>query len=94
MAAFMAAVMVALRDSSLMGGGCLVQAYALAVVPGKLLQVTLDRGSTGTLAHGGGLLIMLALAHFGENAGFLTGALEAAQGNVKRLVFLDLDMRH
>jgi hypothetical protein len=37
---------------------------------------------------------VLALANFGENASFLTGALEATQSDIKRLVFLDLDIRH
>ena len=98
MAAFISALMVAVSGCSLMferGEGVrLVQAYALAVFPGELLQVTLHGGGAGTLAYCSGLLIVLALANFGENACFLTGALEATQGNVKRLVFFNLDMRH
>jgi hypothetical protein len=102
MAAFIAALILSVRDCSLIAvvgvvsGGSVrsVEANALAVFPGKLLEVTLHRGGRGALADGGGLLIVLALAHFGENAGFLTGALETAQGDVKRLVILDLDVGH
>jgi hypothetical protein len=83
------------RDASLMGRGVrLVKTYALAVFPGEFLQVTFNSSGTGALAHSGGLLVVLALANFGENARFFTGALETTQSDVKRLVFLDLDMRH
>jgi len=43
---------------------------------GQLLLVALDRGSSFALALGGRLLVELAPADFGENARFLTGALE------------------
>src|SRR5688572_24756908 len=46
------------------------------------------------LALGGGLLVELARAQLGEKSRFLHGALEAAQGDVERLVFLDSDDGH
>ena len=41
------------------------------------------------LALGGRLFIELAGAQFGEKTQLLDGALEATQGNVKRLVFFN-----
>ncbi len=72
----------------------LVQAYALAVFPGKLLEVAFYSGSASALAYCCWLLVVLTLANFSENARFFTGALEPAQGDIKGLVFLDLDRRH
>jgi len=46
------------------------------------------------LALRGGLLVELAGAKLGEEPGLLDGALEAAQGHVERLVFLDSDNGH
>jgi len=46
------------------------------------------------LALGGGLLVELASAKLGEEAGLLHGALEAAQRYVEGLVFLDSDNGH
>ena len=96
MEAFISALMIWVRVWSLIGGGSvrLVQAYALAIFPGKLLQVALYSSGRSALAYSSGLLIVLALANLSQNACFLAGALEATQGNIKRLVFLDLDMGH
>src|SRR3546814_4952201 len=53
------------------------------------------RGAARLALHGGGglalallgrLLVVLALAGFGQHAGLLAGALEAAQGKLERLV--------
>src|SRR5688572_23890115 len=46
------------------------------------------------LAFGGGLLVELAGAKLGEEAGLLHGTLEAAKSDVERLVFFDSDNRH
>jgi hypothetical protein len=69
---------------------------------GKMLVLGLDTScdetgvalydtERGLLAHGSGLLVVLALANFSKNARFLAGALETAQSDIERLVFLDLD---
>src|SRR5690606_9249707 len=42
----------------------------------------------------GRLLVVLALAGFGQDAGLLAGALEATQGKLERLVFADFDAGH
>jgi len=55
--------------------------------------MALDRGGELALALGGGLLVVLARAQFGQQAGFLDGALEAAQRRFERFVFLDADSR-
>src|SRR3546814_2129486 len=61
------------------------------------------RGAARLALHGGGglalallgrLLVVLALAGFGQHAGLLAGALEAAQGKLERLVFADFDAWH
>ena len=58
-------------------GGELLAAQALALA--------LDGCSELALALGGGLLVELAGAQFGEQADFFDGTLEAAQGDIKRL---------
>jgi hypothetical protein len=60
----------------------------------ELLGVTLDRSGRLALALCGRLLVVLATAHFGENAGFFAGTLEATQRDVKRLVITYFDRRH
>lgn len=56
--------------------------------------MALDRGSQLALALGGGFLVELAGAQFGQQTGFFDGALEAADGDLERFVFLDADARH
>ena len=58
------------------------------------LVVTLDGGSQLTLALGGGLFIKLTGAQFGQQTGLFDRALEAADCNFERLVFLDTNIRH
>jgi len=55
---------------------------------------TLDGSSSLALTLGGGLLVKLAGAQFGQQTGFFHSALEAAQRNVERLIFLDTYTRH
>src|SRR5688572_5348763 len=58
------------------------------------LVAALHRGGMLALALGGGLLVELAGTQLRKEAGFLDGALEAAERHVERLVFLDSDNRH
>src|SRR5258705_9890774 len=58
------------------------------------LDVALHRGGLLALTLLRGLFVEFAAAQLGEHAGLLTGALEAAQGGVKVLVFPDSDARH
>ena len=46
------------------------------------------------LALGSRLLVELARAQFGQQAGFLNAALEAAQGDFERLVFFNANSGH
>src|SRR5690606_17505355 len=71
-----------------------VQALALGDVAGGAARLALH-GSRGlALALLGRLLVVLALAGFGQDTGLLAGALEAAQGHLARLVFADFDAGH
>src|SRR3569623_251303 len=45
-------------------------------------------------AHGGGRFIYLATASLGQHPGFFASALEATQGDFKRLVFTQFHRRH
>ena len=56
--------------------------------------MTLDRGRTLALAFLGRLFVELALANFGENAGFFAGTLETAQSELERLVLADFYAGH
>jgi hypothetical protein len=95
MAAFMAALMDCARVSSLIGERViLVEAYALAVFAGELLQVAFDCSGTGAFAYGGRFFIVFPLAYFSENASFFAGTLKTTQGHVEGLVFLEFDMGH
>ena len=60
----------------------------------KPLVMSLDGGSELALARRCRLLIVFAGAQFGKQPGFLHGALEASQCDLKRLVFLYSDRRH
>src|SRR5690606_1649033 len=71
-----------------------VQALALGDVARHTARLALHRGGGLALALLGRLLVELALAGLGEDAGLLAGALEATQGKLERLVFADFDARH
>src|SRR5664279_5081969 len=58
------------------------------------LEVALDGCGLLALALGRWLLVELARAQIGQEAELLDGALEAAEGNVERLVFLDANSSH
>src|ERR1700755_3006126 len=58
------------------------------------LVVALDGCGLLALALGSGLLVELARAQFGQQTQLFDGALEAAQGHVERLVFLDTGGGH
>jgi len=75
-------------------GEASVEATALGHVAADATQVALDRGGRLALALLGRLLVELALAGLGEDAGLLAGALEATQGKLERLVFADFDAGH
>src|SRR5689334_9959075 len=75
-----------LRDS--------VQARAVRRVARLALELPLDGGGALALALLARLLEVLVLAHVGQHTGFFAGALEAAEGNFKRLVVADSDGRH
>ena len=68
-----------------------VEALTLAVLAHHLFGVALDRCGCRALADRGGLLVVLTLADFRNEARFFAGALESTQGNVKGLVFFNLD---
>src|SRR3546814_3387592 len=68
-----------------------VQALALGDVARGAARLALHGGGGLALALLGRLLVVLALAGFGQHAGLLAGALEAAQGKLERLVFADFD---
>jgi len=53
-----------------------------------------DRSGKFAFARGGRLLVVFAGAQLGEQPGFLHGAFEAAQRDLKRLIFLDSNRRH
>src|SRR5688572_10012980 len=71
-----------------------VQALALGHVARGATGLALHRGGGLALAFLRRLLVELALAGLGEDAGLLAGVLEAAQGKLERLVFADFDARH
>ena len=60
----------------------------------EALVLTLDSGSSLALALGGGLFVKLTGAQLGQEARLLDSALEAANGHLERLVFLDTNVRH
>src|SRR5690606_8282964 len=71
-----------------------VQALALGHVAGDATQMTLHRGGALALALLRRLFVELALAHFGQDAGLLAGALPAAQGQLERLAVANFDAGH
>lgn len=68
------------------GGYYLVQALGAIQLARELLLLTLDGSSVLALANSSGLLVSLAAADLGQDAGLFTAALEAAQGNVEGFV--------
>ena len=66
----------------------LVEPAAAILLAAGALGLALDRGGLLALANLGRLLVELAAAHLGQDAGLLAGALEAAQRRVKDFVFL------
>src|SRR5436190_2263946 len=60
----------------------------------QALVVALHGGGQLALSFRGRLIVELARAKFGEKAGLFHGALEAAHGHFKGLVFLDAYGRH
>src|SRR5690606_2678021 len=75
-------------------GPASVEALALGDVARGAARLALHGGGGLALALLGRLLVVLALAGFGQHAGLLAGALEAAQGKLERLVFADFDAGH
>src|SRR5690606_12214276 len=71
-----------------------VQALALGDVARTAARLALHRGGGLALALLGRLLVELALAGFGEDAGLLAGALEPAQRKLEGFVFADFDGWH
>jgi hypothetical protein len=86
--------MTGIRRDMKSGGLESVQAFALGVFPRDALQVTLDGGSFLALAFLGWLLVKLTAAQFRQNAGFLTGTLEAAQGGIEIFIFFYANTGH
>ena len=54
----------------------------------------LHSSSTGTFAHGGGLLVILAAAGLGKDAGLFTGAAKAPQDDIEWLVLTNFNTGH
>ena len=71
-----------------------VEAYATCRFFGELLLVAFDRGSELALALGCGLLVVLAAACLGQDAGLLARALEATNSDVEGLVFFHFYVGH
>src|SRR5690606_22687818 len=75
-------------------GNLSVHPLALGDVAGGAAGLALHRGGGLALALLGRLLVELALAGLGQDAGLLAGALEAAEGKLEGLVFADFDAGH
>ena len=67
----------------------LVHAFALGFLARNTFQVALYGGCLLALAFLCGFLVILATTQLGQNAGFLTGALEAAQGRIEIFVLFN-----
>src|SRR5437879_10319622 len=89
-ALFMSSVM---RSLSAMACAAPLTGVAHAVAR-HTLHVALDGRGLLALALLGGLLVELAPAQLGENAGLLTGALEAPQGGIEVLILTNSNARH
>jgi len=61
---------------------------------GDAFLVPLDRGCCLALAYLGWFLIGFATVYFSQRPGLLAGALESAQGQVKRFIISDFDIWH
>ena len=68
--------------------------FGRQLLAAQTLALTLDRGCQLALALGGGLLIELACAQFGQEADFFDGTLEATERDIKRFIFLEFNVRH
>src|SRR5690554_4752010 len=71
-----------------------VHALALGNVARGATRLALHRRGGLALALLRRLLVILALAGLGQDAGLLAGALEAAEGKLEGLVFADFDAGH
>src|SRR5258706_3420338 len=71
-----------------------VQTLALGHVARHAAQMALHRRGGLALALLRRLFVELALARFGQHAGLFAGALEAAQGELERLVLANFDVGH
>jgi len=60
----------------------------------QALALALDGCGEFALALCGGFFVERAGAQFGQEADFFDGTLEAAQGDIERLVFFDFDVGH
>src|SRR5213082_23434 len=65
-----------------------------AAIKRHMKRVSLDGRGLLALALLGGLLVELAPTQLGENAGLLTGALEAPQGGIEVLILTNSNARH
>jgi hypothetical protein len=63
-------------------------------VPGDALHVALDGGGLLSFPLLGGLFVEFAPAQLSENAGFLAGSLETAQGGIEIFIFADTNAGH
>jgi len=66
-----------------------IQTLELAGFPLLFLRVAFDCGGGFALSAPSGLFVELPPPDFGENAGFFTGAFEAAEGDVERFVLFN-----
>ena len=57
-------------------------------------MLAFDSSGSLTLALGGGLFVKLTGAQLGQQTSLLDGALEAADSNFERLIFLDTNVWH
>src|SRR5690348_16874153 len=76
------------------GSGNSVQTDLARNVARQTAQVTLHGGSALALALLGRLLVELALARFGQDAGLLAGTLETTQCDLERLVLANFYVGH
>jgi hypothetical protein len=63
-------------------------------VPGNALHVALDGGGFLSFPLLRGLFVEFAPAQLGEDAGFLTGALETAQGGIEIFILANTNAGH
>jgi len=89
-----------MQSPALAGLGCgvgrteSVQANAAALLALDFLGVTLDCGSSFTLALGSGLFVELAATDFSQYTGFFARTLKATQSYVEWFVLFDFNVGH